>query len=228
MTDRNFPPHAVAIIGMAGRFPGARNLDEFWRNIREGAEALEDVTEEELDAAGISPDLRDDPRFVARGTALEQSLHWDAGFFGYSPREAQIIDPQQRIFLECAWEAMEHAGYGGPTDGQAVGVYAGASMNTWLIAKLLRNPEVLAAAGGYQLMLGNDKDFLCTQNLLQARPSGPQHDHPDGLLDVAGCCRGGLPRDRRERVRHGAGWRRLPYLSRAHRLPPSRGDDFFA
>ena len=103
MTDRDFPPHAVAIIGMAGRFPGARNLEELWRNIREGAEALEDFTEADLGAAGVGPDIRNDPRFVGRGTALEQSLHWDAGFFGYSPREAQIIDPQQRICLECAW-----------------------------------------------------------------------------------------------------------------------------
>jgi acyl transferase domain-containing protein/acyl carrier protein len=193
MTDRDFPPHAVAIIGMAGRFPGARDLDEFWRNIREGAEALEDFAEADLSAAGIGPELRNDPRFVGRGTALEQSLQWDAGFFGYSPREAQIIDPQQRIFLECAWEAMENAGYGAPNHGCAVGVYAGASMNTWLIAKLMRNPEVLAAAGAYQLMLGNDKDFLCTRVSYKLDLRGPsmtiQTACSTSLVAVEAACR---------------------------------------
>lgn len=173
MPDHHFPPQAIAIVGMAGRFPGARNLDEFWRNIREGVDSLEEFSDADLAAALVEPDLRRNARYVRRGTVLEQSKHWDAEFFGYSPREAQIIDPQQRLFLECAWEALEDAGYGARTSDLVVGVYAGASMNTWLFAHLMRNPAVLAAAGAYQLMLGNDKDFLCTRVSYKLDLRGP-------------------------------------------------------
>ena len=103
----HMPNHAVAIIGMAGRFPGARNLDEFWHNISNGVEILDTVSEAEMDAAGVPRDLRSNPNFVPKYTALEDADLFDASFFGMSPREAQILDPQQRIFLECAWEALE-------------------------------------------------------------------------------------------------------------------------
>ena len=129
---------------------------------------------------------------MRKGTVLEGSDLFDAEFFGLSVREAQILDPQQRIFLECAWEAMEHAGYGAGISQNAVGVYAGTSLNTYLLTRILRNPIVGEAAGAYQVMLGNDKDFLCTRVLIQARSSRPEYDDPDCLFDITGRGRGSM------------------------------------
>jgi acyl transferase domain-containing protein len=169
----HYPPQAIAIIGLAGRFPDARNLDDFWRNIRAGVESLDLLGEPELDAAGVPESLRSNPDFVRKGTTLEGAELFDAKFFGLSPREAQIIDPQQRVFLECAWEALEHAGYAAGTIDKTVGVYAGSSINTYLFAQILRNPALMEAVGGYQLMLGNDKDFLCTRVSYKLDLRGP-------------------------------------------------------
>lgn len=171
--SEKFPAHAMAIVGMAGRFPGARDLDAFWRNIREGVESLEPFSDADLHDAGVDPALSAQPQYVRKGTVLENADHFDAGFFGMSPREAQVIDPQQRIFLECAWEALEHAGYPPGAIAQAVGVYAGASMNTYLLSQILRDPALAASVGGYQLMLGNDKDFLCTRVSYKLDLHGP-------------------------------------------------------
>lgn len=171
--SEKFPAHAMAIVGMAGRFPGASDLDAFWRNIREGVEALEPFSDADLQDAGVDPALSAQPQYVRKGTVLENADHFDAGFFGMSPREAQVIDPQQRIFLECAWEALEHAGYAPGAIAHAVGVYAGASMNTYLLSQILRDPALAASVGGYQLMLGNDKDFLCTRVSYKLDLHGP-------------------------------------------------------
>jgi acyl transferase domain-containing protein/acyl carrier protein len=168
-----FPAHAVAIVGLAGRFPGAADLDQFWDNLRAGREALDDLSDADMAAAGVPAALRADPLYVRKGTQLEGAELFDAGFFGLSPREAQVLDPQQRIFLECAWEALEHAGYGAAEGRGVVGVYAGASMNTYLFSQILRDPSVMEAAGGYQLMLGNDKDFLCTRASYKLDLRGP-------------------------------------------------------
>src|ERR1700724_2343120 len=97
-----FPPHAIAIVGLAGRFPGARDLDDFWCSMRDGVETLETLSDAELDAAGVPEALRSNPDFVRKGAALDGAELFDAGFFGYSPREAQIIDTPHRIFLECS------------------------------------------------------------------------------------------------------------------------------
>src|ERR1700760_4169870 len=126
------PVHSIAIVGMAGRFPGAGNLEEFWRNIREGVESLETFSDADLAAAGVDAALAASPGYVRNGTVLAGADLFDAGFFGLSPREAQILDPQQRIFLECAWEALEHAGCAADASQRAAAVYAGAGMNTYL------------------------------------------------------------------------------------------------
>jgi phthiocerol/phenolphthiocerol synthesis type-I polyketide synthase E len=171
MADQ-MPRHAVAIVGLAGRFPGADDLDGFWCNIADGVESLDVPTDAELDAAGVTPDVRSQPNYVRRSTALDGAADFDAGFFGMSPRDAQIVDPQHRIFLECAWEALENAGYAvGATD-NAVGVYAGASMNTYLF-QIMRDPALVESVGRYQLMLGNDKDFLCTRVSYKLNLKGP-------------------------------------------------------
>lgn len=169
----DFPAHAIAIVGLAGRFPGARNLDEFWANMRGGIEALETFSDADLDAAAVPASLRAHPQYVRRGTALADADSFDAAFFGLSPREAQILDPQQRMFLECAWEALEYAGYAPDAIEDAVGVYAGCGMNSYLLNQIYRDPALVAAAGGYQLMLGGDKDFLCTRVSYKLNLRGP-------------------------------------------------------
>ena len=172
-SDPPFPRHAIAIVGLAGRFPGARSLDEFWCNMRSGVESLEIFSDAELDLAGVPAIVRLHPHFVGKGAKLEGAELFDARFFGLSPREAQIVDPQHRIFLECAWEALEHAGYPAGVTERSVGVYAGTSMNTYLIGQILRDPALAEAVGDYQLMLGNDKDYLCTRVSYKLNLRGP-------------------------------------------------------
>jgi acyl transferase domain-containing protein len=158
---------------MSGRFPGARDLDAFWANLRAGVESLTEFTDAEMAAAGVDRALLKRADWVKRGTVLEGADLFDASFFGYSPREAQIIDPQQRIFLETAWEALENAGYTSEPDGSTIGVFAGSSMPTYIVTQILADPELVASVGGYQLMLGNDKDFLTTRVSYKLDLHGP-------------------------------------------------------
>src|ERR1700722_3417894 len=104
--EANAALEEIAIIGMAGRFPGAKNIEELWRNLREGVESVVTFTDEELLAAGVDPVLLGDPNYVKAGTLLEQSDLFDAAFFGFSAQEAAITDPQHRLFLECAHQAL--------------------------------------------------------------------------------------------------------------------------
>src|SRR5262245_39900312 len=101
----------IAIIGMQGRFPGAGNIEEFWRNLQNGVESLKRFTEEEVKAAGIDTSWLEVPGYVPAGTVLNDIELFDAPFFGFSARDAEIIDPQQRLFLETAWNSLEIAGY---------------------------------------------------------------------------------------------------------------------
>jgi acyl transferase domain-containing protein/acyl carrier protein len=173
MTVRKMPQSAIAVIGMAGRFPGARTVGEFWRNLRAGVESLEPYSDEALAALGVPAALLANPSYVKAGSALERAADFDAAFFGVNPREAEVMDPQHRIFLETAWEALEDAGYDVDRIGVPVGVFAGASMNTYLISNLLANPDALAATGAYQAMIGNDKDFLATRVSYKLNLRGP-------------------------------------------------------
>ncbi|MFQ6003397.1 MAG: beta-ketoacyl synthase N-terminal-like domain-containing protein, partial [Candidatus Zixiibacteriota bacterium] len=101
----------IAIIGMAGRFPGACDIDRFWQNLRDGVESITFFSPEEQVASGVNPEVLKDPNYVPAAGYLEEADSFDASFFGISPKEAEIIDPQHRIFLECAWSAIENAGY---------------------------------------------------------------------------------------------------------------------
>src|SRR5262245_28903518 len=101
----------IAIIGMAGRFPGASSLDAFWDNLRNGVESISVFSEEELAAAGVDPAIARIAGFVNAGSVVADVDMFDAAFFGFSPRDAETTDPQQRLFLECAWEGLEDAGY---------------------------------------------------------------------------------------------------------------------
>ncbi|MDX2205392.1 MAG: SDR family NAD(P)-dependent oxidoreductase [Hyphomicrobiaceae bacterium] len=193
MKKDSFPSHAIAVVGLAGRFPGARDLDHFWRNIRDGVETIETLSDADLEAAGVSAASRRDPSWVRKATTLEGAFDFDAQFFGISPREAQFIDPQQRIFLECAYEALEHAGWADRTDGHSVGVYAGAGMGWYLLEHIVADPVAARSAGAYQIMLGNDKDFLCTRASYKLDLRGPsvsiQTACSTSLVAVVTACR---------------------------------------
>ncbi|HNP74709.1 MAG TPA: type I polyketide synthase, partial [Kouleothrix sp.] len=153
---------AVAIVAMSGRFPGAPSVEAFWRNLCDGVESIVFFSDEELLAAGIEPELVHNPSYVKGRAALDGIELFDAAFFGYTPREAELIDPQQRIFLECAWEALERAGYDPQRFPGRVGVFAGVSMNSYVF-NLYSNPAAIEAAGSFQAVLSNDKDYLATR-----------------------------------------------------------------
>ena len=163
----------IAVVGLAGRFPGAATIERFWANLRDGVESIRFFTDEELEAAGVGMEFRDRPDYVRAGTVVDDADLFDAGFFGYSPREAEVIDPQQRVFLECCWEALEAAGHNSNAFDGLIGVYAGSSLNTYLLNNLLSNPEVVATVGAYQAMISNDKDFLTTRVSYKLNLKGP-------------------------------------------------------
>ena len=167
-------PSKIAIVGMAGRFPGARNISEFWRNLRDGVESIRSLPDAELLAAGVSPEELASPDYVKRASVLDDVPMFDASFFGLSPRDASIMDPQHRHFLECAWEALEDAGHPPQSFDGSIGVFAGSGMNTYLIHNLLANRRLLASAGLFQLkQTGNDKDVLATRVSYQLDLRGP-------------------------------------------------------
>ena len=163
----------IAIIGMSGRFPGAADLDAFWRNLRDGVESISFFSDEELHAAGVSPALIAHPQYVKAKAIMDDVELFDAAFFGYTPREAEVIDPQQRMFLECAVAALEHAGYDPQTYQGLVGVYAGVGMSSYLLFNLAGNDELLAVAGFQQLMIGNEKDHLPLRVSYKLNLTGP-------------------------------------------------------
>jgi amino acid adenylation domain-containing protein len=163
----------VAIIGMAGRFPGATTLEQFWHNLAQGVESISFFTDDDLIASGITPDVFRDPQYVPAQATLEQIEWFDAAFFGFSPREAEITDPQHRLFLECAWEAIEHAGYDTATYPGRIGVFAGVSQNSYLFNNLATNLDLIDAFGHYQTWLGNDRDFLTTHVSYKLNLRGP-------------------------------------------------------
>ncbi|MBS1806281.1 MAG: SDR family NAD(P)-dependent oxidoreductase [Acidobacteria bacterium] len=165
---------AIAVVGMAGRFPGASNIAQFWENLREGVESVRDLSDAELQTAGVSPDELNSPGYVKRAPILDGVPMFDASFFGFSPRDASIMDPQHRHFLECAWEALEDAGHPPKTFDGSVGAFAGSGMNSYLIHNLLANRKLLGSAGLFQLkQTGNDKDVLATRVSYQFDLRGP-------------------------------------------------------
>ncbi|MEO3854100.1 SDR family NAD(P)-dependent oxidoreductase [Acrocarpospora sp. B8E8] len=152
----------IAIVGMAGRFPGAADVDAFWRNLRDGVESISFFTPEELKAAGVDEALIHDPAYVPARPILDDIAGFDAQFFGISPRMAALTDPQQRAFLEVCWEALEQAGYAAPEHRGRVGVYGGTNISTYLLQmgeRLLSEDEDVSH---YEIIMGNDKDALTT------------------------------------------------------------------
>lgn len=166
----------IAIIGMACRLPGADDPRAFWENLRAGTESVSFFSDAEMAA---NPAYRQRPNFVKAGAVLRGIDLFDAAFFGYSAREAETMDPQQRLFLECAWEAFEDAGYCPQSCPGAVGVYAGSGINTYFINNVhprrgfFPNRTFLESLEDFQLMIGNERDFLTTRVSYKLNLRGP-------------------------------------------------------
>jgi acyl transferase domain-containing protein len=165
-------PDDIAIIGIAGRFPKTKGIDEFWLGLREGVELISPVTDRELDSSGIDAAVRNSPNYVRASAILEDVDLFDASFFGMNPREAEVMDPQHRVFLECAWQAIEMAGYGSEGDLGSVGVYAGASTNNYWM-NIYSCPGISRVLTPFQISLVNDKDHLPTRISYKLNLKGP-------------------------------------------------------
>ncbi|MGH2506144.1 MAG: SDR family oxidoreductase, partial [Ktedonobacteraceae bacterium] len=162
----------LAIVGMSGRFPGAASVEQFWQNLHAGQESITFFTPQELEAAGISPEVFQAPNYVPARPVLPAEMveGFDTALFGYSPREAELTDPQHRIFLECAWEALERAGYDPQEYAGSIGIFGGTNLSTYL---LNAEPEQLAGVNDYQLLAGNDKDSLTSNVSYKLNLRGP-------------------------------------------------------
>ncbi len=164
----------VAIIGMAGRFPGASGVDEFWGNLRDGVESIRSLTEAELLADGEPASLIRDVNYVSAAAPLAGIDQFDAGFWGMSPRDAAVFDPQHRLFLECAWEAFERAGYVAGRVAGAVGVYASCGLSEYMFKNVLANEAMASSVGEWLVRhTGNDTNFLATRVSYELGLTGP-------------------------------------------------------
>lgn len=163
----------VAVIGFAGRFPGAPNADDFWRNLRDGVESISFFTPEELAASGVAREQFDVPEYVPAKATLADVELFDANFFDYSPREAEMLDPQLRLMLECAVEAFEHAGYDPQRSKGRVGVYAGVSAGSYLDVNLSSHQDLIERVGPYQVDIGNHGEFVPTTISFKLNLKGP-------------------------------------------------------
>jgi amino acid adenylation domain-containing protein len=178
MSEWNLALEGVAIVGMAGRFPCARSVAEFWSNQLEGREGISQFRPEDLEVPRAA-ELSQDPSYVRARSVVEDADLFDAEFFGMHPREAELTDPQHRLFLESCWEALEDAGYDPGTYPGAIGVYAGASPETYFFSRLCSRTGFLEKfTGGYQVdhyaeMVGNSRDFLATRVSYKLNLRGP-------------------------------------------------------
>ncbi len=163
----------IAVIGMAGRFPGAASVEEFWANLRGGVESLVRFGEEEILAEGVPRELLDSPGYVKAGFPLDGVDLFDAPFFGYSAREAALIDPQQRLFLQTCWQAMESAGHRPGREGPSIGVYGASNISTYLLVNLLGGRALPSGGDALELVTANDKDYLASRVSYQLDLDGP-------------------------------------------------------
>ncbi|HYH45635.1 MAG TPA: polyketide synthase, partial [Thermoanaerobaculia bacterium] len=173
MTESQAQGLSIAIIGMAGRFPGAADVEQLWSNLRQGTESIRFFDAAELEASLVGQPDPADPGFVRAGGVLDGIDELDAAFFDFNPREAEITDPQQRIFLECCWEAMERAGYDAEAFSGAAGVFAGTGMNTYFLHNVLAHPELFRTVAPFQILIGADKDYLAPRISYKLNLKGP-------------------------------------------------------
>jgi len=162
----------IAIVGMACRFPGARDVDQYWDNLKRGVDSFRELSDDEIQAVGMDLEEAAEPSFVRIVRAIEDPDHFDAAFFGISPKEAEVIDPQQRLMLECSWQALEHAGYDPQGYPGLVGVFAGTRVSSY---KLLYSsvPEAHALLNTLTAHTGNEKDYVATRISYKLGLGGP-------------------------------------------------------
>ncbi|GCE50443.1 acyl transferase domain-containing protein [Thermosporothrix hazakensis] len=173
MTNDSSYDTALAIIGMSGKFPGAATLETFWQNIAGGIKSIRFFTDEEMLAAGIDPAELRKPDLVKAGGFLEDVEYFDAAFFGYTPREADIMDPQHRLMLECAWSALEDAAYVPDTYQGLIGIFAGSATSTYMRHNIYADPALFENIGQAQVNVGNDQDSLTTTISYKLNLRGP-------------------------------------------------------
>ena len=164
---------SIAIVGMAGRFPGADSVTELWQKVRDGQELIRFFTDEELIESGVDPAIFNDPNYVRAHGYLEGIDQFDAEFFDINPREADITDPQIRLFLENSWAALEDAGIDPERYPGAIAMFAGCSNNAYVFENLIKNPKMIEAVGYTAAALGNHTDFLATRASYKLDLRGP-------------------------------------------------------
>ena len=162
----------IAVIGMACRYPDAWNIEQFWQNLKEEKECIQFFTDEQLLKAGVSPEVFSRPDYVKAAGVCPGAFLFDASFFGYTPREAEFLDPQHRVFLECAWEALEYAGYDAWTYPGRIALFAGSGATQYLF-ELLSIPGIDKLADPFTLLTCADKDFLATRVGYKMNLRGP-------------------------------------------------------
>ena len=170
--SEDMPTNALAVVGMAGRFPGARDVDQFWENLCAGREGVRFFRPEDLDPS-IPAEVRSDPAYVRARGVIEDCDKFDAGFFGVTPLEAQVMDPQQRIMLEVAWSALENAGHPPSQFPGLIGVYLGMNWNRYRTHCVSAHPDVVARFGEFNTSLANEYDFLATRISYKLNLRGP-------------------------------------------------------
>jgi acyl transferase domain-containing protein/thioesterase domain-containing protein/acyl carrier protein len=174
MSNGPEPDNRIAIVGQAARLPSARNVAQFWEMLAAGRIGTTQLTDEALLAAGVSRAKLADPNYVKAANIMPDMECFDAGFWGFSPKEASILDPQHRHFLECAWEALEDAGHMPESFDGRIGVFAGSGMQAYMPFNLLTNPDLVEEIGLFLLRhTGNDKDFLTTRLSYLLNLQGP-------------------------------------------------------
>jgi len=164
---------AIAIIGMSCRLPGATDIYQFWKNLRDGISSIRSFSKEELLAAGVGEDLLEQQNYVRAGAPLHHVQEFDADFFSIPAFEASILDPQHRLLLECAWETLESAGYANKQERGVVGVFAGSSNSQYFLDNVQHHPDIIANAGTEAIALANEKDYLCSRLAYHLDLRGP-------------------------------------------------------
>ena len=162
----------IAIVGISGRFPGARHVAEYWRNLRQGVESIRFFSRAEIADGAVPRDVLEHPGAVFAGGTLDGFDEFDAEFFGTTVKEAGIMDPQHRILLECAWAALEDAGYDATRFPGRIGIFAASSASRYFL-ELAAHPELVAPLTLGQLLIDNDKDFLATRISYKLNLRGP-------------------------------------------------------
>jgi phthiocerol/phenolphthiocerol synthesis type-I polyketide synthase E len=159
----NFNGLEIAVIGLAGKFAGGETIEDFWQNLENGVELMTPLSDGETRSNGIE----------RVGAVLQDVDRFDAAFFGFNPKEAETMDPQHRLFLESAWEALENAGYSSENEERSIGVFAGVGMGTYLLYNLSPNPGLIESRGFLPTLVGVDKDYLPTRVSYKLNLRGP-------------------------------------------------------